>query len=368
MGCASDDGSPVGAQLLTERDFGKVVPLDPIAAAQDSSFRVPMSLGKGRNLVGRAGDLTARTLLLFPASSFSDAARDPEAQLEEVKLQLISDHVYGAGSEADEFQLALYTVLSEWSEEEVLSDTPPAYDPEALCLVPISASDSDTITCLIPPSLVQGWMDSTAEANFGILIAPDSPEEASFVKRFGSSEYGTAPLLRIRYKEDGVVDSTTVRPSEDAVLVDRASPLDTAENLILADGDVHRILLGFDLPEVDSLVTVNSAVLNLEVDPERSFVEQMVVEAWPVTEASWEEETLRTEFSDDPPWAVVNDTTASVSIDVRLMVQDWLRDPSTNTGILLRSAGEQENIFTVFFTNPRLRITYSEPPGTETFP
>ncbi len=366
MGCASDEGSPVGAQLLKGRDFGNVVPLDPIAAARDSSFRVPMSLGKGRNLAGRAGDLTAKTLLLFPASSFSDAVR--EAQLEEVELQLVSDRAFGAESETDEFQLALYTVLSEWSEEEVLSDAPPAYDPQALCFVPIEASDSDTITCVLPLSLVQGWMDSTAEANFGMLIAPASPEDASFMKRFGSSEYGTAPLLRIRYTEDGVVDSTTVRPSEDATLVDRASPLDTEGNLILADGDVYRSLLWFDLPEVDSLVTVNSAVLSLEVDPERSFVEQMVVEVWPAAEASWEEEALRTEFSGDPPWAVVDDTTDVVSIDIRLTVQDWLRDPSANIGILLRSTGEQENIFTVFFGNPRLRITYSEPPGTETLP
>jgi hypothetical protein len=366
MGCASDEGSPVGAQLLKGRDFGNVVPLDPIPAARDSSFRVPMSLGKGRNLAGRAGGLTAKTLLLFPASSFSDAVR--EAQLEEVQLQLVSDQAFGAESEADEFQLALYTVLSEWSEEEVRSDAPPAYDPQALCFVPINASDSDTITCVLPLSLVEGWMDSTAERNFGMLIAPASPEEASFMKRFGSSEYGTAPLLRLRYKEDGEVDSTTVRPAEDATLVDRASPLDTAGNLILADGDVHRSLLWFDLPEVDSLVTVNSAMLRFQVDPERSFAEEMFVEVWPAAEASWEEEAKRIEFSGDPPWAVVRDTTTVVSIDIRLMVQDWLRDPSANYGILLRSAGEQESIFTVFFTNPRLDMIYSEPPGTEGTP
>ena len=366
MGCASDEGSPVGARLLTGRDFGNVVPLDPIAAARDSCFRVPMSLGQGRNLVGCMGDLTAKTLLLFPASSFPDAVR--EAQLEEVRLQLISDRAFGAGSEGDEFQLALYTVLSEWSEEEVRSDAPPAYDPQAVCSVPINASDSDTITCVLPLSLVEGWMDSTAEANFGILVAPISPEDASFMKRFRSSEYGTAPLLRIRYEEDGEVDSTTVRLSEDATVVDRAPSLETEGNLILADGDVHRSLLWFELPEVDSLVTVNFAVLSLEVVRERSFAEQMIVEAWPAAEASWEEEALRTEFSGDPPRAVVGDTTASISIDVRLMVQDWLRDPSRNTGMLLRSAGEQENIFTVFFGNPRLDIIYSESPGTGTLP
>ena len=366
MGCASDEGSPVGAQLLKGRDFGNVVPLDPIAAARDSSFRVPMSLGQGRNLVGRTNGLTAKTLLLFPAFSFSDAVR--EAQLEEVELQLVSDRAFGAESEADEFQLAVYTVLSEWSEEEALSDAPPAYDPQARCVLPISASDSDTITCLLPPSLVQGWMDSTAEGNFGILIAPASPEAASFVKRFGSSEYGDAPLLRIRYKEDGQVDSTIVRTSEDALLVDRTSPLATEGNLILSDGDVHRSLLRFELPEVDSLVTVNSAVLSLEVDPERSFAEEMFVEVWPAAVASWEEEAQRTEFLGDPPWAVVNDTTDVVSVDIRWIVQDWLRNPSTNTGVLLRSAGEQENIFTVFFTNPRLDVTYSEPPGTEGAP
>ena len=366
MGCASDEGSPVGAQLPTERDFGNVVAEGSIAAARDSSFHVPMSLGQGRNLVGCTNGLTSKTLMLFPASSFPDAIQ--EAQLEEARLQLISDRAFGAESEADEFQLALYAVLSEWSEEEARSDTPPAYDPEALCLVPINASDSDTITCVLPLSLVEGWMDSTAERNFGILIAPASLEDASFIKRFCSTEYGTAPLLRIRYKEDGVVDSTTVRPTEDATLVDRASPLDTAVNLTLADGDVYRSLLWFDLPEVDSLVTVNSAVLSLEVDPERSFAEQMIVEAWPAAEASWDEEAKRTEFSGDPPWAAVGDTTVSVSMDVRLMVQNWFRDPSRNYGILLRSAGEQENIFTVFFTNPRLRIIYSEPPGTATLP
>jgi hypothetical protein len=368
MGCASDEGSPVGAQLLTERAFGNVVPLDPIPAARDSSFRVQMSLGKGSNLVGRAGGLTAKTLLLFPASSFPDVLRDLEAQLEEVKLQLISDHVYGAEAEGAEFQIAMYEVLDEWSEEEVLSDAQLAYEQQPQCIVPIGASASDTITCALPLSLVEGWMDSTSEGNFGILIAPAVSEVPSFVKRFGSSEYGSAPLLRIGYIKGEVVDSTTVRPSEDAVLVDREFPLVTAGNLILAEGDVHRSLLWFELPEVDSLVTVNSAVLSLEVDPVRSFAERMIVQAWPAAVASWEKEALRTEFSGDPPRAVVNDTTMSVSIDVRLMVQDWFRDPSTNTGILLRSAGEQENIFTVFFNNPRLRITYSEPPGTETLP
>jgi len=211
-------------------------------------------------------------------------------------------------------------------------------------------------------------MDTTAEANYGILIAP--PEEALFLKRFGSSERGESPLLWIRYRTaEGESDSTTVRPTEDAVLIYRASPLETDGNLILADGDVYRSLLRFDLPEgLDTLITVNSAVLSMEIDRERSFVEQLAVEVWPVTQTSWEEEVLRTDFSGDSPRGIVSDTTATVSIEIRSIVQHWFRDPSANYGILLRSAGEQEDVCTVFLSHPQLRITYSEPPGIGTSP
>jgi len=212
-------------------------------------------------------------------------------------------------------------------------------------------------------------MDTTAsEANYGILIAPS--EGAPFLKRFGSSERGESPLLWIRYRTaEGTSDSTTVRPTEDAVLVERESSFDTEGNLILADGDVYRSLVQFILPDgIDSLVTMNSAVLSLVLDRDRSFVEQMTIEVWLVAEASWEAEALRTDFSGTSPSAIVGDTTSAVSIEIRSMVQDWFRDPSANYGILLRSAGEQEDIFAVFLEHPQLRITYSEPPGIGTLP
>jgi len=363
MGCASDEGSPVGAQLLEGRAFGNVVALDPIAAARDSSYRVPMNLGKDRNLVGRAGGLTAKTLLLF--STFPDVL--VEAKLEEVALQWTSDRVYGG--ESGVFQADVYEVRSEWSEDEVRSDAPPDYDPQALFSVPIGASAPDTTTYDFPASLVETWMDTTAnEANFGILIAP--PADAPFLKRFGSSERGESPLLRIRYRtNEGELDSTTVSPTGDAVLVYREAPLDTDGDLILADGDVYRSLLRFDLPEgLDALITVNSAVLTLSIDRDRSFVEQMTVEAWPVTQTSWEAEATRTDFSGEPPKAAIGDTTSALSIEIRSIVQDWIHDPSTNYGIVLRSSGEQENVYTVFLSDPQLRIIYSEPPSIETSP
>ncbi|MFH1006530.1 MAG: DNRLRE domain-containing protein [Candidatus Latescibacterota bacterium] len=365
-GCASEEGSPVGASLLIGRDFGEVVSKGPIETAQDSSYRAAVSMGQGKNLVGRAAGLTARALLIFPASVFSDAVRN--AQLEEATLELIFDRTYGSESGTDEFELALYPVTSDWSEEGVLSDTPPTYDPVAVWSSSVSAAQSDTIRCVLPISRVQGWVNSTSEGNFGLLIAPASPLTASFIKWFGSTEVGPAPALRIRYTAAGKVDSTVVHPAEDAILVDRALPLATEGNLIVAEGDIYRTLLLFDLPEVDSLVTVNSAVLTLEVDPERSPGTLMTLEAWPVIAASWEQEAQRVAFVGDPPHAVIGDTTTALSLDVRLMVQDWLRAPARNAGILLRSAGEQESIFSILLENPRLSITYSEPPGRETAP
>lgn len=368
-GCASDESSPVGAQLLEGRGFGKVTVLDSIEAVRESSYHVPMALGKGKNLVGRAGGLTANMLLLF--STFPETLR--EVKLEEAELRLISDRVYAdkdrSGAETGVFYADVYEVRSEWSEDEVRSDALPDYDPQALLSISIGASAPDTATYALPVPLVEGWMDTTAiVANRGILIVP--PEDAPFLKRFGSSEHGESPLLWIRYRTaEGESDSTTVRPTGDATWVYRKPSLETDGNLILADGDVYRSLLRFDLPEgLDTLTTVNSAVLSLKMDRDRSFVEQMTVEVWPATQASWEVEASRTEFSGEPPKVVLSEPTFAVSIEIRSIVQDWIRDPSVHYGIMLRSAGEQEDVFTVFLSDPRLRIIYSEPPGTGTSP
>jgi hypothetical protein len=157
-------------------------------------------------------------------------------------------------------------------------------------------------------------------------------------------------------------------------------------NLVVKNDSVYAGLLRFDLRSVPPGSTINQAVLRVYAyyrDKAKTFDLEVygVFRPWVDTEAHWNRASI------DNPWGVpgANDTTtdraASPSavqtvpsidtwyeLDVTNLVGDWVADPQTNYGVLLRGRGLASVVYHFASANhptislrPQLVIDYTGP-------
>ncbi len=244
--------------------------------------------------------------------------------------------------------------------------------------------------------VVRGWINGSLQNN-GLLLLAESSEETF---RFAGAKYtdlGQRPALVIDYYTDAPPPSPTPAPTGEVVYVlqqgvdgytgcddTRISEETPDENyangeLVLANRGQIASLIRFDLSPVPAYARVVDAKLGLMVSNYGQRSDQpvhidvhKVKRRWVETEATWMQarradswglpgcndiETDRDPQSLDRQavyeigWYVWNVTSA---------VQDWMRNPSTNQGFLLRQANTE--------VGGEYDVRESEYPGAEERP
>lgn len=358
IGCGEEQSVPIGPGLLEGQGMGNVITLEPIPAQRDTTYQIPALLGGGQPFIGRTDGLEAGLLVRF--TNLPGGAVVQSADLELYALDLYGDPVDG-------LEATMYEIQSGWEEGDRWDEGLPAYREPPVAQIPFGAVVPDTTTIPLPASLVQSWTDTTTDVDhFGLLILP--PPDATFLKRFEQV------VLRLTYQATSVSDTTTqlFLPSAQAFYVHRFGDLSALTNandgLVIADGDIYRSLVYFSIPDtIDSMATVNSARLEADVRMDTSFTNTMRIEAWRLPDGGWDSEVLPSldlgEIGISTSSATtIADTSSMISLEIRDIVQAWIRDPTSNHGLLLRSFRERQDINALFLRAPRLSILYSKPP------
>lgn len=352
-----DKDSPVGAGILDREDLGKVVMSAPLEAASSSAFES----GRGDLpylLVGTAGTRTARALIKFPVV--------PDTfQVDAARLLLYWPYAYDW--EGTSLELAVKEIDSSWEAEEVADLPNVIEDIDTIVLADTDTVVGSFIEMDFPTTLVQSWM---VEEHQGALLLEAS--QGIGLCAFGSSEEAKGPTLALWYHtahQDSL--EMSYRTVEDTYLITEAQRTD---RLLISQADPIRVQTRFDLSnsEIPPEATIVSAIFEehiLEAHTGRYKVPSitdwepapMELVAYVLLEPDEELELLEAVGA-----ATIDESDSVFSISLTQdVVQDWLENPDSNYGLLLKSQYEGQSMSWLTIGPPVLTLVYSVPPTIE---
>jgi hypothetical protein len=249
------------------------------------------------------------------------------------------------------------------------------------------ASWNDTLSLKfpLPIHLVQSWINNVSDStNHGILISASTP--ASFIIEFYSNNEPIfkegRPMLTLYTIEDttGQDDPQTVNsiltisPEKDCTIA-KTNRGASSEFLHIANGTALRTLLFFNLDSIPDEATINRALLILHADTMQSFPnnhESFEILAHHATEIPWPIPLVPYDSTLDVSGIIPADSTW-IQINASPLVQRWTFGTSENQGLLLKGAGETDDILErVFYSTcatdsllrPYMEIYYTLPPNS----
>lgn len=331
--------------------------------------------------VGEADGKRASFLIRF---IFTNFPQPDSLTVNAAELVLRQGKPIGGGNGS--FTATAHRATANWIENQVTSETfAGAFDAAILGSTTITAADSDTVVIPIDASLVQVWADTSDSsfANFGIYV---QAQGATFLKQVNSRNAETAlPRLRIYgNRASGAADTLEAVALDDAFLFEVLQP-PTEGPLYVGNGFEHRSYLRYDLTSIPSAATINFAQLRLPIDTTRTFIagnEGVVFSLFAVLNESQNLENLmeplETMVADGRIRGVTGsvlvavDSTRSLQVSLRTLVQEWRQGFVSNNGILVVASRPNRDLFRVAFANqasdssraPRLEIYYTVPPTT----
>lgn len=180
--------------------------------------------------------------------------------------------VIGAVGDSVAQTIAVHRILADWTESGTDETTLPAFDATPAVTDTIPAGTSDSLLIDLPTALAQAWVD-TSSTNFGLLLAG---VEAGILRKIASSEATNdtlRPVLRLETTnlQGGSPETATIVAERDTYVAQPDTSSTAAATRLLIgkeNGIARRAGIEFELPaEIDSLTTVNSALLELRLDP-----------------------------------------------------------------------------------------------------
>ena len=370
-GCETGKQSPVGSQLVGRRSGG-IVELPAVPLSGGSSFVeliAPTDKGGDANLlVGRMNGLLFRSLLRFrvPADSLALASGGTGAadfQVDSLSIILGINRL----------QLATGNELRVHRPETIWTDTTFFVDPVTFQEIDFLSSpiegtqvtvlDASRLRIDVPLAYfadAQGVDPQNPTVDFLL-----NPEDEDFLIALISEEsqaFGTEtlrPQIEVVYTVGTDQARFEAGVSEDTYMVEREGEGPPTDLFLVSKGHFYSSMLKFDIPPtIPKGATINSAVLEVDLDLDRSFLQILPFELHLVD--------LQTSPLDTTFTAI--DQTLQFETGIRefpippSLIQGWVSGTFDNDGLAFRARALPPDMMWLVLKAVRLRIIYSLPP------
>jgi len=342
--------------------------------------------GSSPNLsIGTFSNIDTKTLIKFESFPNPDSLTILDAALI-LRTSVVTGNVAG-----QTFEATVHRVTADWEEASVRAETfGEAFDPTPLANATIHSIyrvDSLNVERVRfdlgedGTELIRQWADSTSGVNnFGFLIDSNG---ADFIKQFYSTEFFTgsrAPQLEVtvRVQRTGADTTLTTTAMSDAYLVERGPGYMLPDGPLYVDHIFSRqSIIRFDLSQIPRESTINRAEFIFNIEQDNSvlnsdgFSVQLVqLDNAVTTPDLFEVGSNASALSSVPN---VQESTTTVSVPIRSILQAWVNEVIENNGLLLRSATPGKDVSYIAVAPcesdttrcPRLVVDYTVPPTLE---
>ncbi len=198
----------------------------------------------------------------------------------------------------------------------------------------------------------------------------------------GSVDTGNDLQFRLALEDPSILE-TTIAATQDAY-IELANPnanhgSDTTLFIDREDGDLQRVLVGFDLSSLPAGATIEAASLELavtDVGGEMGIEARQILESWDEGSVTWNERDAgvawSTPFGGTAYGSKVIDSGSigTVSLDITDLARDWYSGAEASNGVMVGSFdGGGDRLTDVTSreggSGPVLRIAYTLPPNTD---
>ncbi len=388
-GCEQKDssvGSSLAPGLMDE--YPQEVILDPVASA---FYQAQATTGASPYLyAGLMNDHRADFLVKFePYYYLPDSFA-----VDSLIVKLFLDSVLVADSDPLNIDVLFVNKSQVWAEIGITWDNLDSLelgDPITSIEVPSSAvmGDSVSFSFPAPDSLLRAWAsagsgEKTLHYNNGLYFKADPPSDQ--MVRFSSSEYGTISVLPRLEMYLTVIDTTDTTgvveidtlinayPISDAFIANDVTGIQDSTYLYLGNAVACRSILMYDLDGLFQSygVGIHSAEVILHADTTSEYNIDVINGAFTLgmVDTTWKQDPANAPigFGVSVVLGYYDREEATLTLNLNDMVYDWIRNPGTNQGFMIKSFDEYLNISrTVFYginapdsLRPRLRIIYVE--------
>ncbi len=372
IGCADPDGfvgsGVLGEHLTTEPQDTTFYPeVDTI-----SWMAVPTGNSNYLHLGHAAGFHSALLMKFTSFPSLKDSF-----VLDSAVVTISPDTVFRDSVVFHEGIVQLSWISDEWSEGSVIIDSLPSWGTYPTMEVPwtLSPADSDTLMLSLPPTDVRSWIDGDTTNQGFLLEMTNSP---GFIRKYFSSEAALdyRPTLQLYYTwyDSGAAgwveynSDTTAYPTHDATIVWDDIEIDD-DILMIGNGVSYRSLLLFNLKSLPKFgVSIHKAELTMHLNPDHPLNFRSVPSGLRqrLESLTWRDDPQNPDVAGAASQAVLLGS-ASFTISLSFYVRDWVNDPNTNYGFLIRSDNQGWDLAReVFYSRaapdslrPSLYIVYS---------
>lgn len=347
LGCSDDPSvlNSVGTQMLLTKI---VVKTDTLGASTSSTLKQYVPMNGRTNLLGRSGGYSAYMLVHFYPSYLPQ--RDTVLVLS-ASLGLRGVGWFGDSSAA--FSFNAYETSRSWGQSTFTWDSLAGLynsDPGSLrgSYSGTIAQDTEWVSMNLDTAMVRRWLQPiTHTDNYGIILIPTP--NANVVRSFHEFQFGSndslyPKLTVIARNLAGTVTDTAVYKVGQDTFVGNIDNLNSNPELVYAQAGVsYRSTMKFDVSSIPRGAIINQAQLTLVYDHASSrlnrFTADTAVAAHTLLDAA-----DYTKFELQGTRSTVDSLTSTgkFRFDIRRQVQYWIRNASTNHGLLLRPANANE--------------------------
>lgn len=374
VGCSEDPAS-VGIKLYPNAEKFSAHDTS-IVAIRDTTFKFAGPNGGGYNvLVGNHSSVDATALLQF-FTTIPDSLTT--VHIDTVKLSLTVSYTWNMGTAPAEF--IIREVTTPWSAATVTVDSQATLNFVPTLSDSITGKDSITtgkvMTARIDSSIIRKWINITVDAAkprfFSIALVTKPGMTNTGI--WGFSQFGTStpPSLKILYSKNGVRDSIDLNSGSGTFLATKM-PFLPSGFIETQAGISIRSKISFNLKPISESINraiVNNATMELTLNNAASQLgagtPDTVLALIGGSDAR--PDSVSTLYYAFGHRKNPSETTNSIyTFSVTSMVQQWISNPSTYQGIVLRSLTDESSVDKLSFYSskdstkaPRLLVTYTK--------
>ncbi len=372
VGCSEDPAS-VGTKLIPGSEKFSAHDTS-IIAIRDTTFKFASTNGGGANvLVGNHSSVDATALLQF-FTTIPDSLTT--VHIDTVKLSLTVSYTWNMGTAPADF--IIREVTTPWSAATVTIDSLASLNFSPTLPGSIANKDSTSIgkvvTALIDSSIVRKWINITVDTSkqrfFSIALKSGSINTGIW----GFSQFGTStpPSLKILYSKNGWRDSIDLNSGSGTFLATKIP--------FLASGDIEtqggisvRSKINFNFKPISDSISraiVNNATMELTLDSAASRLGAGTPDSVLalIGGSDARPDSVSPAYFAYGYRKVASPTTDIVyTFSVTSMAQQWINNPSTYQGVVLRSLSDASSVDKLSFYSskdptraPRLFLTYTK--------
>ena len=373
-GCSQDPAS-VGTKLIPGSEKFSAHDTS-IIAIRDTTFKFAGVNGGGASvLVGNYSSVDASALLQF-FTTIPDSLTT--VHIDTVKLSLTVSYTWNTGTAPQEF--IIREVTTPWSAGTVTVDSLATLNFAPTASNSFTNKDSiaagAVVTALVDSSLVRKWInitEDTSKARFFSIALVTKPGLTN-TGIWGFWQFGTStpPSLKVLYSKNGVRDSLEFISGSGTFLATKI-PFAPSGYIETQGGISVRSKVNFNLkPISDSIgrAIVNNATMELTLNNQLSQIgagSPDSVLAFIGGSDARPDSVSTAYFAIGYRKDAAQTTNSVYTFSVTSMAQQWINNPSTYQGIVIRSISDQSSVDRLLFYSskdstraPKLFVTYTK--------